>query len=514
VKRPKRRGSIKTRIALLVLISWVLPLFILLYYLDVHRRTKDSFESGLRYAAELSFERITKTAAWFENAEAARVFETDDQYPDVNLVVLEREKNRVRDFGNDTIYREYLERDQFQLLQAAEGTGGAFLWASQTGVVYIARSVFSGGQREGTLIAQLNREYLFQYFIDNPFGCKRLNIRLNGVFLGFASANGGNMDITPPGAAESGDMKDASGSVGNGEYALEYTAAMDAPFLIKGYQSIRAAYYLLYIICPLVIVLSIVLYKSMSRPIDRMMNGIREVERGAFGVVVDDSADYEFARLAHAFNAMSLNLRNALEKAKKMDEATRESRLLALRAQINPHFLNNTLEFLNWKARMGDADSVSKMVSALSLLLDGAMGREQGNLLPVSKNLEYADAYLFIISQRFGDNVIIKREIADETLNMPVPPLMLQPILENAVIHGIEPRGGGIIRLSAYTAGGRLIISVSNEGRLGGGQARDERLGIRNVQERLELMYGGKASFSLFEENGAVTARLDFPIER
>ena len=129
--------------------------------------------------------------------------------------------------------------------------------------------------------------------------------------------------------------------------------------------------------------------------------------------------------------------------------AQKESEYLALQNQINPHFLNNTLEIINWEARLADDVKVCQMLEALSTMLSAAMDRKHRPLIHLSEEMMYVDAYLFIIRERLGKRLTVEKEISPETLDCYVPRLVLQPLLENAVEHGINPVQKGTIIVRA-----------------------------------------------------------------
>ena len=125
----------------------------------------------------------------------------------------------------------------------------------------------------------------------------------------------------------------------------------------------------------------------------------------------------------------------------------------ALQSQINPHFLNNTLEIINWEARMAGDDRVSAMIEALSTMMGAVLDRDGRNQIPLKEELSYVDAYLFIINERLGGGLQVEREIEEEAAKIPVPRLILQPIVENAVEHDITPNRGGKLTLPSIMAG-------------------------------------------------------------
>ena len=179
------------------------------------------------------------------------------------------------------------------------------------------------------------------------------------------------------------------------------------------------------------------LNRKVNRPIGTLMKGAARIEQGAFGTQVDMSAmsSSEFSALGDSFNAMSGQLQSQFEHIYREELALRDARIMALQSQINPHFLNNTLEIINWEARMAGDVKVCGMLEALSTILTAAMDRDKRATVHLSQELMYVDAYLYIIKERLGKRLTVHKQIDPDTLDCPVPRLVLQPILELSLIH-------------------------------------------------------------------------------
>ena len=190
--------------------------------------------------------------------------------------------------------------------------------------------------------------------------------------------------------------------------------------------------------------------------------------------------------------------------------ATKDAQIAALQAQINPHFLNNTLEMMNWQARMNGDAEVSRMIEALSTVLDAGIDRDRERLVRMVEELKCADAFLYIMSMRFGERLHVEKLVDRNVLQAQVPQLILQPILENAIKHGVESISSGTIWLNIFEEEKNLIIDVINSGKtmtkeeierirgiIRGEQVLKKHqpgvhtsIGIYNVNKRVELIYG------------------------
>ncbi|MEW5929136.1 MAG: histidine kinase [Gemmatimonadota bacterium] len=192
-----------------------------------------------------------------------------------------------------------------------------------------------------------------------------------------------------------------------------------------------------------------------------------------------------------------------------------ESRLQALRMQVNPHFLFNTLNAISALVER-DPTGVRRMVARLGELLRHALEGSAEQEVTLEEELGFVDRYLEIVQVRFGARLRVRREVDPAVLRACVPNLILQPLVENAVQHGIAPREeGGTIEVRAARSGERLLLSVRDDGppvdRLPV-PGEDGGVGLANTRARLEAMYGGGAALTLRRADGAgLVAELDLP---
>jgi two-component system sensor histidine kinase YesM len=269
---------------------------------------------------------------------------------------------------------------------------------------------------------------------------------------------------------------------------------------------------ILVVVIPVFIYMIYFIGQHITAPMGRMIKASREIEKGRIGMQVVGEAmpNEEFSYLMDSFNRMSSEVKYLFDYAYNEKLARKEAKIIALQSQINPHFLNNTLEMMNWQARMAGDIEVSKMIEALGTLLDYSMDRNNKKLIQLSEELRCADAYFYIISMRFGQRLRVEKDIDKELQQILVPQLILQPLLENAVVHGVENVKSGVIKLNVLKENDNVILQVTNTGKemtiedidkvgdiLDGkvGSITEEKgkhvsLGIRNVNERIKLIYG------------------------
>ena len=145
---------------------------------------------------------------------------------------------------------------------------------------------------------------------------------------------------------------------------------------------------------------------------------------------------------------MSGRLKYQFDHIYEEELALKDARIMALQSHINPHFMNNTLEIINWEARLAGNDKVSEMISSLGTLLDAALDRKKQPEVPLKEELTYVKAYLFIMKERFGKRLEVTLEIPEELYQEKVPRLILQPVIENAIAHGVQVQGTGKVRIT------------------------------------------------------------------
>ena len=211
---------------------------------------------------------------------------------------------------------------------------------------------------------------------------------------------------------------------------------------------------------------------------------------------------------------IALKVWNTLRIEMKLEEQKRlllEARLDALQRQINPHFLFNTLNSIASLVRV-KPELAREMIVKLGNILR-ALLKEHDSYVPLSEELKFTDDYLDIEVVRFGaDKLRVEKEIDPRTLAVLVPSILLQPLIENSIKHGLEPRlKGGTVTLRSRLEGDRVRIEVADDG-VGMGNRPASALprtgagiGMKNVQERLEVLYGNQAKFSVVSNPGRGT---------
>lgn len=259
---------------------------------------------------------------------------------------------------------------------------------------------------------------------------------------------------------------------------------------------------------PLVVQMMRFFHNKVTVPLGEVIVAANGVREGKLGIQVENEEDNEeLYQVKSSFNHMSKQLKSQFDKIYLEEVALRDARIMALQSQINPHFLNNTLEIINWEARLNGNYKVSGMIEALSTMLGETMNRKEQQFHSIAEEMAYADAYLYIISQRFGSKFQCVKQMDETLFNVQVPRLIIQPIVENAVEHGMDIARQGRLEIRLYKRDdGYLSIEVEDNGRLtmedrkkierllspDTDVSREKRvsLGIRNVDQRLKMIYG------------------------
>lgn len=299
------------------------------------------------------------------------------------------------------------------------------------------------------------------------------------------------------------------------QHKLAFVMQLDSDAIIGELDMVKyIGGIVLFFMIPLIILVITFFNHKVSRPIKSLVEAAHKITDRKYGFQVTKlSKSYEFDYLENVFNEMSLELQYQFEQIYLEELALRDAKIKALQSQINPHFLNNTLEIINWEARLGGNQRVSGMIEALSTMLNATMNRKNQHVIPLEEELSYVDSYLYIIKQRFQDKFEVVKNIDEKLLTYKVPRLVIQPIVENAVEHGSRTLGKGKIIISIYEEVDGVVIEVedngtlteqdsrkidkilNSEGKLGSETSLN--LGIRNVNQRLRILYGERYGLTI-----------------
>lgn len=264
----------------------------------------------------------------------------------------------------------------------------------------------------------------------------------------------------------------------------------------------------------------------ISDPIRRLEQSVKELEAGAQEVAIKEDGCYEVRRLAHSIASMVSTMRHLMDDIILQEKRKRRSELEVLQSQINPHFLYNTLDSVIWMTEAGRYDEAIQMVTSLARLFRIALSRGR-SFIPLADELEHARHYMTIQQIRYQDKFTASVRAEEGTEGLYTLKLIVQPLLENAIYHGMAGcEEDGRITVTAKREGGDLVIDVSDNG-VGMPPEVVERLldesqpqtrssgsgiGVRNVHRRIRLTFGEGYGLEVFSEpDEGTTVRIRLP---
>ena len=272
------------------------------------------------------------------------------------------------------------------------------------------------------------------------------------------------------------------------------------------------------------LLISIAWSSTMSRPLRELARMMLRVEQGKFDVRYEYPYRDEIGVLSRNFNNMVERINYLIHKVYQEQLLQQRSELKYLKFQINPHFLFNTLDTIHWLAVLRGVPELGDMTKKLGdIMREGIKGDD---FIMVDREIRNIHNYLDIQKYRFGDRMSVSIDVSEDILHIKVPKFILQPVVENAIVHGIEQKiGEGVIHISGSAQGELLLFSVSDNG---DGMQRseldklrldrnddDERpgqgIGLKNVHQRIRLYYGLEYGLRIESEPGrgtTVTIRL------
>ena len=276
---------------------------------------------------------------------------------------------------------------------------------------------------------------------------------------------------------------------------------------------------------PLLLIIS----NIVTRPLRKLSLAIEEVSTGDFEQQVEVTTCDEIGELAACFNRMVQDIRTLINENYVIRLKERESELAALQAQINPHFLYNTLDCLYWQAIEAGNDEIAESIIALSELFRLVLSQGKGQIA-VHQEIDLISHYLQIQKMRFSKRLTYEIQVEEDVMQATMPKLVLQPFVENAIVHGFENADVPcqIQVLGRRTAEGiqfevrdtgvgmteQQLAAIWEEDNSRYAKQRIGRYAIKNIKERLELKYGDKCSLQIQSEIGkGTTVRLMIPYE-
>lgn len=264
---------------------------------------------------------------------------------------------------------------------------------------------------------------------------------------------------------------------------------------------------------------------SLIRPLHNMANSMDIAAKGDFTVSLPIESDDEIGQLSRHFNSMIQKINSLIDNVYKKELLYKDAEFKMLQAQINPHFIYNVLDTISWTVQLNGMPEISKMASALSRLMRISINKNQN--ITLKEELSCVQDYLLIQKIRYQDKISAVIDVDERLNDLVIPKLILEPIVENAVVHGLEGKvGTGLILVKGELTSGTVIFTIKDNG-IGITQERLEEiwsshsksnsthtgLGFLNVHSRIQYIYGSDYGLEIKSQRNSgttVTIRIPF----
>ena len=265
-----------------------------------------------------------------------------------------------------------------------------------------------------------------------------------------------------------------------------------------------AIYALLSVACGFIFAMFWTLETEIDKKLFEVYNNVGLLISGSLFTVFGWAILYLVIKLLLKLNA------DRIERL-ELNATLKQAQLNTLKGQINPHFMFNSLNNIRG-LMLEDVEKSREMLTKLSEMLRYSLSKNNVNAIALKDELEMVDNYVDLSRIQFEDRMTFEKEIAPESLNLEIPPMIIQLLIENAAKHGIgNLKEGGRINLKTGVEDETLNIMVSNSGKLKL-ESGSTQLGLQNIRQRLKLLYGDKAEFSLKQQENEVLAHIKIPI--
>lgn len=420
-----------------------------------------------------------------------------------------------------------------------ESIGGTtFGSAISTDSISLVRSMdlYNANRQPNVLMITLNKNRLLNV-IKSQLPSPQANIYLHTETGRVVAGTG---PTTPEGSLPAISGKELSVTVDSAYSKWHLTLMQPKAELYRETDKLRMFTYIIIAVSVLLAVgISWVVYSGIASPVHKLAGGMKQLAGGNLNVRLANRQKDEFGYLTEAFNQMVAYQRHLIEDHYEQELRLLKTELKFLQSQINPHFLYNTLDSIYWSAQNYEASEISEMVLNLSRFFRLSLNKGH-EVFTLQENMEHLHYYIRIQQIRFLDNFRVDYRLQEDTKGIPVLKLLLQPLVENAILHGMEDKAsGGLLVISSWVEGGtRLLIRVDDNGpgmsaerlaylrhELEQAGRRDYRVkdeqeirdlfGLRNITARMKLYYGKEAELMMDSTEGQGTSvTVSLPLAR
>lgn len=281
--------------------------------------------------------------------------------------------------------------------------------------------------------------------------------------------------------------------------------------------------YTLYVAIALAFVSILVAYFlsiKITGPLNKLIRAIKKTGEGNFDLKMKEEGGRESKELIHRFNVMNERIQRLIEENYETKIREKEAEITALNLQLDPHFMYNTLNLISLISIENGQDEISEMLISLSTMLKYTV-KSRKDLVPFKEDMEYLKSYTLIMTKRFEGKFVVEYDIDMELYNYPVPKFLLQPIVENSLIHGFEGlKRIGVLKIKCWADKNTRYYCVSDNGK---GMASDRitkimnsengSIGVSNIDKRIKYLYGSEYGVRIVSEvNKGTTAIITAPI--
>jgi sensor histidine kinase YesM len=544
----KRKNSLKWQMLRMLALGWFVPLtaivvaFLVVVSGRIDRQSQRLITTSMEKAADISILRLldcidsSKDASYLsyigdywaeyqESGDSGKLYNQVttflsahykyDPSFDITVLMFTDEPGTLYYTGNTTgrgsvsRFRFFKDEVQEKALSISEELDTRTEFFAMNGHVYMIRNLIGRGfKRYAVLVMEINPQEVFES-LKSVWEYRGMEISFKDDKL-YSEGN----------YSASSDVVTCTRKSVDGEFTFSVSYDGTAVGLEKRPINITFMILIVFLV-PLILLLFYFFNRRINRPIITLTEASKKIAEGEYGEVVAQPKGQsgEIADLTKNFNKMSIKLGEQFNKIFVEEIALRDANIHALQSQINPHFLNNTLEIINWEARMNGQEKVSSMIEALSTMMSATMDRNRQSLIALSEELEYVNAYIYIIKCRYQDRFIYEEHIDKALLQVKVPRLIIQPVIENAVEYSYSEDGVRRVRMEIEgTCEGEKVdmkIRIINPGVPSDDdfakikelltddmdikplEERSTRIGIRNVHRRLKMLYGSESRLTI-----------------
>ncbi|MDN7227310.1 sensor histidine kinase [Planococcus sp. N064] len=276
----------------------------------------------------------------------------------------------------------------------------------------------------------------------------------------------------------------------------------------------------------LAVIVVFIISRRMTNSISRLVKQISTIAKYDFNKPVAETGGYEAKKIANAFNYMLNELQEYVDLVVQAEQKQRSAELMALQHQINPHFLYNTLASIKFMVQQGKQEKATDMIHALISLLQNALSNVD-QTITVEQEITDLKNYVLINQARYGNGIKVNFFISPDCLDCQLPKLILQPFIENAFFHAFNEKKEGFVQILVSQKHGNLVCEIVDNGdgmEIKGDHTKEDikekrhlfsGIGIRNVHERIQMIYGEEYGVEITSNKGEGTkVKVELPIQK